>query len=70
MKNLTLIGPCIANIFSEYNQQEATFLNLFISVRRSACFRQLFPSVIRGSKLHIQRQALPLPLLLPAASSR
>ena len=28
--NLTFIGPCIANIFSEYNQQNATFLNLFI----------------------------------------
>jgi len=24
--NLTFIGPCIANIFSEYNQQDATFL--------------------------------------------
>ena len=35
---LTFIGPCIANIFIEYNQQEAKFLNLFISVRRSTCF--------------------------------
>ena len=33
--NLTFMGPCIANIFSEYNQQDATFLNLFISVRCS-----------------------------------
>ena len=39
---LTFIGPCIANIFSEYNQQDATFLNLFISVRRSTCFRWVF----------------------------
>ena len=31
--SLTFIGPCIANIFAEYNQQDATFLNLFISVR-------------------------------------
>ena len=22
--NLTFIGPCIANVFSEYNQQDAT----------------------------------------------
>jgi len=36
---LTFIGPCIANIFSEYNQQDVTFLNLFISERRSTCFR-------------------------------
>ena len=36
--NLTLICPCIANIFSEYNQQDATLLNLFISVRSSTCF--------------------------------
>ena len=30
--NLTFIGPCIANIFPLYSQQD-TFLNLFISVR-------------------------------------
>jgi len=38
--HLTFIGPCIANIFLEYNQQDAAFHNLFISVRRSVCFRQ------------------------------
>jgi len=53
---LTFIGPCIANIFSEYNQQDATFHDLFISVRRCTCFRRFFPSIIRSSKLHIQRQ--------------
>ena len=42
---LTFIGPCITNIFSEYNQQDMTFLNLFIYVRRSTCFRRfLSPS--------------------------
>jgi len=40
--NLTSIGPCIANIFTQYNHQDATFLNLFISVRRSTCFRRVF----------------------------
>jgi len=40
--NLTFIGPCIANIFAEYNQQDATFHNLFISIRRSTCFRRFF----------------------------
>jgi len=29
-------------IFAEYNQQDATFHNLFISVRRSTCFRRVF----------------------------
>jgi len=40
--NFTFIGPCIANIFAEYNQQDATFHNLFISVRLSTCFRLFF----------------------------
>jgi len=39
---LTLTCLYIANIFAEYNQQDATFHNLFISVRRSACFRRIF----------------------------
>jgi len=39
---LTFIGLCIANIFAEYNQQDATFHNLFISVRRCTCFRRVF----------------------------
>jgi len=41
-RNLTFIGPCIANIFPKYNQQDVTLLNLFISVKRSTCFRQFF----------------------------
>jgi len=30
------------NLFAEYNQQDATFLILFISVRRCTCFRRFF----------------------------
>ena len=41
-KSLTFIGPCIVNIFAEYNQQAANFHNLFISVRRCTCFRRVF----------------------------
>jgi len=41
-RNLTFIGLCIANIFTQYNQQDATFHNLFISVRRFICFRRFF----------------------------
>jgi len=33
-------------------------------------FQTVFPSIIRSSKLHTQRQALVRPLLLPAASGR
>jgi hypothetical protein len=29
--NVTFICPCIANIIPNYNQQDATFLDLFIS---------------------------------------
>ena len=67
--NLTFKGACIANILAEYNQQDATLLNLLISIRRSACFRRGFPSIIRRSKLHIQRQVFVRPIVLPAASS-
>jgi len=28
--------------FAEYNQRDAKFHNLFISVRRSTCFRRFF----------------------------
>ena len=40
--SLTFIGPCIRNIFSKYNLPNATFHNLFISVRGSTCFRRFF----------------------------
>ena len=66
--HLTFICPCIANIFAEHNQQDATFLNLFISVRRSTCFRRFFRPSSGAQKLHIQRQVFVRPLLLPAAN--
>ena len=64
---LTFICPCIANIFSEYNQQDATFLRFIYSCKTLCMFQTGFPSIIRSSKLHIQRQAFVRPLLLPAA---
>jgi len=43
-------------IFSEYNQQDATFHNLFISVRRSTCFRRFFrPSSEAQNRTHSVR---------------
>jgi hypothetical protein len=37
--NLTFMGPCIADIFPNY-QQDAALYNLFISVKCSTCFRR------------------------------
>ena len=64
--HLTFIGLCNANIFTQYNQQDATFHNFFISVRRCT-FQTVFPFT-RSSKLHIQCQVFVRPILLPAAS--
>jgi len=40
--SLAFICPCIANIFAAYSQQNATFHNLFIYVRRFTCFKRVF----------------------------
>jgi len=63
--SLTFLCLCIANILSEYNQQDATFLYFF---KTFYMFQTIFPSIIRSSKLHIQHQAFVRPLLLLAAS--
>jgi len=36
---LTFVGPCIANKFAQYNQNNVTFVIFYISVRRCTCFR-------------------------------
>jgi len=42
----------------------------FIYFSKMLCmFQMVFPSIIRSSKLHVQRQVLVRLLLLPAASS-
>jgi len=56
--NLTFIGPCIANILAEYNQQDATFLNLIFFCKTLYMFQKGFPSIVGSSKLHTQRQVL------------
>ena len=69
--NCTLLGYYTVrsvNLFSEYNRQDTSFLNSFISVTCSTCFRWFFPSIIRSSKLRIQCQVFVRPLLLLAAS--
>jgi len=40
--NLTFICPRIVNVLSEYNQQDATILNLFIHARHSVFFKRVF----------------------------
>ena len=40
--SLSFIRLLIPSKFAEYNQQDATFHNLFISVRSSTCFRRFF----------------------------
>ena len=37
--NLTFIGPCIFNIFSEYNQQDVTFLRFIYFCKTLYTFR-------------------------------
>ena len=55
-------------VFAEYNQQEAMFFQ-FIYICKMLCVIQtVFPSIVRSSKLHIQRQVFVRPLLLPAAN--
>jgi len=68
LENLTFIGRCSANIFAEYNQQDAAFHNLFISVRRSTCFREIFRPSSGVQNCTWQRQVFVRPVLLPAAS--
>ena len=62
--SVTFIGPCIANIFSEYNQQVALFLLCIYFCKTLYMFETGFPSIISSTKLHIQRQAF----VRPAAS--
>ena len=58
------------NIFAEYNQQDATFLKVIYFCKTLYMFQAVFTSIIRSTKLHIQRQAFVRPLLLPAVSLR
>ena len=43
---LTFIGPCVANIFSEYNQQDATFLKFIYFCKTLGMFQTVFLSII------------------------
>ena len=70
LTNLTFTGLCIANIFTEYNQQDATFLKFIYFCKTLYMFQMVFPSITRSTKLHIQHQTFVKPLLLPAASNR
>jgi hypothetical protein len=62
--SLTITGPCTADIFSEYNQQDATFLVFIYFCKMLYMFQTAFPSIIRSTKLHIE------PARLAAGSSK
>jgi len=53
---LTFIRPCMANIFSKYHKQEATFLRFIYFCKTLYMFQTGFPPIIRSSNLHIQCQ--------------
>jgi hypothetical protein len=62
---LIFISPCIFNIFPNCNQQDATSLNLFVSTKRSTCFRRfLRPS--SGAQIVHTVSGICQTLLLPA----
>jgi len=56
------------NTFLEYNQQDAPFLKFIYFCKTLYTFRTSSPSIIRSTKLHIQREAFVRPIVLPASS--
>jgi hypothetical protein len=57
-KYLTFICRCIASISLKYNQQDATFLRSAYFYKLLYVFHAVPPSIIRSTKLYIQRQVL------------
>ena len=67
--NLTFVCPCIANVFPKWNQQNATFRDLFISTKCSTCFRRfLRPSSGAHNCTYSCRYCQPIQLLAAASS--
>jgi len=69
---LTFIIPCIANIFSEHNKKEATFLiviYLFISVRRFSCLRRVFRASSGAQNCTYSIKLWNIPARIAAGSS-
>jgi len=54
---LTFTCPCIANVFPDYNKQDAMFLDIFISTD-ALKIQAVPPPIIRSTKLYIQLQVL------------
>ena len=65
--NLTFIGLCIANIFARVQPTRRNLSRFIYFCKTLYMFQKVFPSIIRSSKLHIQRQVFVRPLKLPAA---
>jgi hypothetical protein len=60
------ISPCIFSIFPKCNQQDATFLNIFISIKRSTCFRRFLRPSSGAQTVHTA-SGICQTLLLPVA---
>jgi len=58
LSNLTFICPCITSISLKYNQQDATFSRSIYFYKLFYMFQAVTPSIIRSTKLYIQRQVL------------
>jgi len=54
--------------FAKYNQQDGVVSQFIYLCNTLYIFQTGFPSVIGGSKLHMQRQVFVRPILPPAAS--
>ena len=59
--DLTFVGPCIAIIFPEYNQQDATLRNFIYFCKMLDMFQAVPPPIIRNTKLYIQLQVFVKP---------
>jgi hypothetical protein len=57
-KQWTFIYPCIASISLNYNQQDAPFSLSIYFYKSLYIFQAVPPSIIRSTKLYIQRQVL------------
>jgi hypothetical protein len=70
---LTFMGPCIVNVFFEYNQQDATLHNILFYCQCSTCFRRLLRPSSGAQKMYKQHrvyvESSNSPTLVVAAST-
>ena len=67
-KNLTFIGPCIVIYFYSKTNQMLQFLKFVLFWNNTLHVSEVFPSIIRSSRLYIQQQVYVEQILLPACA--